>query len=159
MSRFECRPGRWGSIPPLRNPARGSRVQLLRHVDPPACCTAPARVSKVTRQENERPRNVAILVDAMTVSAAEAFVLSAMRYTKVTVFGQPTGSSIDYQTVGTVRFGPAGAGLHLGYPLIVGSDRLPEGGVRPTGIVPDVLIDAAHPDPVRFIIEHYRQPE
>ena len=104
-----------------------------------------------------RPRNVAILTDEMSVSAAEAFVLEAMRNEKVTLFGQPTGGAIDYGTVGIVRFGCPTAGLYVGYPTIVASDRLPEGGVRPTGIVPDVTIDPAAPDPIQRIIEHYRQ--
>lgn len=103
----------------------------------------------------DHPANVAILTDEMTVSAAEAFVLKAMRNGKVTLFGQPTGASIDYQTVNIVRFGCPEAGLYVGYPVIVGSDRLPEGGTRPTGIVPDILMDPAEPDPVRRIIEHY----
>lgn len=102
------------------------------------------------------PRNVAILTDRMTVSAAEAFVLRAMRSRKVTLFGEPTGSSIDYQNVGIVGFGCREAGLYVGYPTIIGSDRLPEGGVRPTGIVPDVPLDADAADPVAGIIRHYR---
>lgn len=102
------------------------------------------------------PPNVAILVDRMTVSAAEAFVLRAMRSEKVTLFGEPTGSSIDYQSVSIVRFGCREAGLYLGYPTVVGSDELPRGGVRPTGIVPDVLLDPREPDPVARVLEHYR---
>lgn len=108
-------------------------------------------------EAHRRPRNLAILTDAMTVSAAEAFVLQAMRHGGVTLFGEPTGSSIDYQTVGIVRFGCPEAGLYVGYPTIVGSDRLPEGGVRPTGIVPDVSIPSSHPDPIGRILEYYRQ--
>lgn len=101
------------------------------------------------------PRNVAILTDAMTVSAAEAFVLNAMLNSKVTLFGQPTGSSIDYQTVSVVRFGCPDAGLYVGYPVIVGGDRLPDGGVRPTGIVPDVALDLDGSDPIQQVVEHY----
>ena len=104
-----------------------------------------------------RPARVAILMDGMTVSAAEAFVLKAMRNQAVTLFGQPTGASIDYQTVGIVRFGCRESGLYVGYPTIVGSDRLPEGAVRPDGIQPDVLIDPSHEDPIRRIIEYYRE--
>jgi C-terminal processing protease CtpA/Prc len=102
-----------------------------------------------------RPRQVAILTDGNTVSAAEAFVLRAMRNEKVTLFGEATGGSIDYQTVQIVRFGCREAGFYLGYPVIVGSDRLPEGGVRPTGIEPDVVIEAAERDPISRILEYY----
>lgn len=104
-----------------------------------------------------RPRQVAILTDAMTVSAAEAFVLKAMRNQSVTLFGEPTGSSIDYQTVNIVRFGCPSAGLYVGYPTIIGNDRLPEGGVRPSGIVPDVPLDLGDGDPILAIIEYYRR--
>lgn len=58
--------------------------------------------------------------------------------------------------MGIVRFGCPEAGLYVGYPTIVGSDRLPEGGVRATGIVPDVSIDPAEPDPIGRILEHDR---
>jgi hypothetical protein len=131
---------------------------LVPFADPPdsAGTTADAGRPSTAPPELSHPRNVAILVDSMTVSAAEAFVLRALQSPKVTLFGQPTGASIDYQTVNMVRVGPAEAGLLLGYPILVGSDRLPTGAVRPTGIVPDVHIDPADPDPVQRIIEYYR---
>ncbi len=59
--------------------------------------------------------------------------------------------------MGIVRFGCPEAGLYVGYPTIVGSDRLPGGGVRATGIVPDVPIDPAEPDPVGWILERHRE--
>lgn len=105
--------------------------------DDPPPATGPATAN---------PRHVAVLTDRTTVSAAEAFVLKAMRYPKVTLFGEATGGAIDYQTVNVVRFGCADAGLYVGYPTIVGSDRLPEGGVRATGIAPDVVLDPNAPD-------------
>jgi hypothetical protein len=107
-----------------------------------------------TDSATAHPSNVAILTDAMTVSAAEAFVIQAMQNRKVTLFGQATGSSIDYQTVGIVPFGCRSAGLYVGYPTITGSDRLPQGGVRPTGIVPDVELDP-DADPIQRIIDYY----
>lgn len=54
-----------------------------------------------------------------------------------------------------VRFGCRETGLYLGYPVIAGSDRLPQGGVRPTGIEPDVVIRSAERDPIGRIIEYY----
>ena len=122
--------------------------------DREAAESAPSTAIATTNPRTTNPRNVAILTDAMTVSAAEAFVLKAMRNTKVTLFGEPTGSSIDYQTVGIVGFGCRDAGLYVGYPTIIGSDRLPQGGVRPTGIVPDVPV-VKSVDPIRVIMEYY----
>lgn len=129
---------------------------VVAFADPTPADHVAAESAPSTDTATTNPRNVAILTDAMTVSAAEAFVLRAMRNTKVTLFGEPTGSSIDYQTVGIVGFGCRDAGLYVGYPTIIGSDRLPQGGVRPTGIVPDVSVEQSV-DPVRFIMEYYER--
>jgi len=136
-----------GSLVPFADPqtdARQSQAARVPDGDAPSA-----------RAVLPRPRNVAILMDSMTVSAAEAFILEAMRYEKVTLFGQPSGGAIDYQSVNMVRFGPRESGLLVGYPTIIGSDMLPRGAVRPTGIVPDVALDPADPDPVLRIVEYY----
>jgi hypothetical protein len=129
---------------------------IVAFADPMPADREAAESAPSTDTATTNPRNVAILTDAMTVSAAEAFVLKAMRNTKVTLFGEPTGSSIDYQTVGIVGFGCRDAGLYVGYPTIIGSDRLPQGGVRPTGIVPEVPVDESV-DPLRVIVEYYER--
>ncbi|HEX6307516.1 MAG TPA: S41 family peptidase [Longimicrobiales bacterium] len=139
-----------GLVQRLRQAEPGT---LVPFADPADADPEPARAAPDSGVMS--PRNVAILTDEMTVSAAEAFVLKAMRYGSVTLFGEPTGGSIDYQTVGIVRFGCREAGLYVGYPTIVGSDRLPEGGARATGIVPDVRIDADDADPIARILEYY----
>lgn len=103
-----------------------------------------------------RPRDVAILIDGAVVSAGEAFVLSAMRNTKVTLFGENTGGVLDYQSVQIVGLKACGArGFGLGYPVMAASDRLPLGGVNATGIPPDVRIPPGVQDPVAFVIAHY----
>lgn len=102
------------------------------------------------------PARVAILMDRGSVSAAEAFVLLARRYTRVTTFGQATGGSIDYQTVQLVRLACAGRGLLLGIPMIGASHLLPQGGLRETGIPPEVAIEAGDPDPVAWIAAYFR---
>jgi hypothetical protein len=56
----------------------------------------------------------------------------------------------------SVGFGCRDAGLYVGYPTIIGSDRLPQGGVRPTGIVPEVPVDESV-DPLRVIVEYYER--
>lgn len=141
-----------GLVPRLRQAEPGS---LVAFEDEQASSNGEEQAPPPADVATVHPTNVAILTDEMTVSAAEAFVLKAMRNDKVTLFGQATGGSIDYQTVNIVRFGCPEAGLYLGYPTIVGSDRLPEGGIRSTGIVPDVLLDPGDPDPIQRIIEHY----
>jgi hypothetical protein len=142
-----------GLVARLRAAEPGSVVAFA---DPPHADREAAENAPSTDTATTNPRNVAILTDAMTVSAAEAFVLKAMRNTKVTLFGEPTGSSIDYQTVGIVGFGCRNAGLYVGYPTIIGSDMLPQGGVRPSGIVPDVSVDESV-DPIPFILEYYER--
>lgn len=103
------------------------------------------------------PAQVAILMDRGAVSAAEAFVLLAGRYTRVTTFGQPTGGDIDYQTVMLVRLGCADRGLLLGIPMIGASHQLPQGGFRGRGIPADVTLEAAESAPIERIIGHFRR--
>ena len=98
------------------------------------------------------PRRVGVVTDEGTVSAAEAFLLRAERFPKVTMFGAPTGGSIDYQTVTIVDFGCPEWGFYLGYPVIAGSVDLPTGSANHTGIVPDVPYGG--PDPVGFAAKY-----
>lgn len=103
-----------------------------------------------------RPRHVAILMDGAVVSAGEAFVIKAMRNMKVTLFGENTGGTIDYQSVHIVPVpGCPPLGINLGYPTSAASGRLPAGGVNATGIPPGVRIRRAVRDPIRFIINYY----
>ncbi len=101
------------------------------------------------------PAHFAILTDRGAVSAAEAFVLEAWVYDRVDTFGEPTGGSIDYQSVFMVPLDCKRHSYFLGYPTIGGSNDLPRGGFNATGIQPDVPIPATEPDPVGFIMAHY----
>lgn len=95
------------------------------------------------------PRRVGILVDRGTVSAAEAFLMQAMRSTRVTTFGEPTAGALDYQTVSIVPILPNERRWRLGYPTITAHPDLPADGVRGKGIRPDVALALAHePDPI-----------
>lgn len=104
----------------------------------------------------ERPRKVAIVMDRGSVSAAEAFVLAAWEYEGVTIYGDNSGGSIDYQSV-SMR--PLACTLHsmwVGYPTMGGSETLPRGGFNATGIPPDVRIPADASDPIGFVVTHER---
>jgi hypothetical protein len=95
------------------------------------------------------PRHVGILVDHGTVSAAEVFLLEAMRSTRVTTFGEPTAGALDYQSIAIVRILPDEQRWYLGYPTITAQPDLPVGGIRGRGIRPDVPLDLTHePDPI-----------
>ena len=111
-----------------------------------------------TLPELDRPAHVAMLVDRGVVSAGEAFLLSAMRNTKVTVFGENTGGVIDLQNVRIVRLACRGRGLLLGYPTIAASANLPADGLNATGIAPHVRIPHTVEDPIAFIIGHFARP-
>jgi hypothetical protein len=101
-----------------------------------------------------RPAHVAVLVDRGVVSAAEAFLLSALESTKVTVFGENTGGVIDLQNVRLVRLACERRGLLLGYPTIAASAALPEGGLNATGIAPHVRFERDERQPLVRILQH-----
>ncbi len=102
------------------------------------------------------PRRVAILVDSGVVSAGEAFVMTAMRNEKVTLFGENTGGTIDYQNVQIALFGSCRRlGFGVGYPTMAATERLPRDGANAHGIPPDVRIPRGVRDPVRFVVDYY----
>lgn len=89
---------------------------------------------------HERPSRVAILVDRHTVSAAEAFVIEARRSGRVTIYGEPTGRSIDYQNVAMFAVGDGTLRHLLGLPTMASSDELPARGFNRTGVPVDVAL-------------------
>lgn len=92
---------------------------------------------------------VGFLVDRGTVSASEVILLDARQSARVTTFGEPTAGALDYQSVNIVRLGPEENRWFLGYPTITRNRRLPEGGMRGKGIVPEVRLDLARlADPI-----------
>jgi C-terminal processing protease CtpA/Prc len=95
------------------------------------------------------PARVGILVDGGTVSAAEAFLVRAMRSTRVTVFGENTSGALDYLSVAIVPFQaePPNRWL-LGYPTMAAHADLPAGGIRGKGIEPQVPLDLETEDDV-----------
>ena len=106
-----------------------------------------------------RPTHFAILMDGGAVSAAEAFVLSAWDSERVTLFGSPSGGSIDYQSVAIVPLDCRRHALALGFPTLGGSEHLPAGGFNAEGIPPDVSIGPEVADPLQFVVDYYsKQP-
>ena len=88
------------------------------------------------------PTRVGIIVDRGTVSAAEAFLVRAMRSTRVTVFGENTAGALDYLSVAIVPFQAERPGRWLlGYPTIAAHADLPAGGIRGKGLEPQVRLD------------------
>jgi hypothetical protein len=114
---------------------------------------APPRVSP-----RVAPR-VAVLVDHGTVSASEVITLLAKREGRAHVVGQPTAGALDYQSVSVVRIHPEHSRWYLGYPTITAHRRLPEGGMRGKGIVPDIRIDWERvADPVTAVLAKLPPP-
>ncbi|MEP6572668.1 MAG: S41 family peptidase [Gemmatimonadota bacterium] len=94
-------------------------------------------------------RRVGFLVDGGTVSAGEAFLVQAMRSTRVTVFGLPTAGALDYQTAYIVPFQLHDRRWFLGYPTITARPDLPRDGIRGTGLKPEVRLELdSEPDPI-----------
>lgn len=87
------------------------------------------------------PRAVGVLVDRGTVSASEVFALYALRSPRATLFGQPTAGALDYQSTFTVPLSPRETRWYFGYGTITRTPDLPRGGMRGTGIKPQVPID------------------
>ena len=90
------------------------------------------------------PQAVAVLTDSMVVSAGEAFLLTARRSPKVTVFGHNSMGSIDYWTVGVVSLGEGEARYGLGLPIGAASASLPTGGYNTDGVPVDVPLTGAY---------------
>lgn len=90
------------------------------------------------------PVRAAIIIDNHTASAAETLVLMLKRVSnRVAVYGRdPSMGCLDFGNAGTVRL-PA-SGYRFFMPL-TRSLGLPETGIDPTGIAPDVRIDCAYP--------------
>lgn len=102
-----------------------------------------------------QPRHFAILMDRGDVSAAEAFVLEVRRYERVSLFGENTGGTIDYQNVQMLPLDCRRFGFWLGFPTIGASNLLPKGGFNGVGIPPDVRIGNNVVDQIQFIVEYY----
>lgn len=98
------------------------------------------------------PEKVVVLTDNGTVSAAEVFVLRALRSRRVTVIGEPTAGALDYQSVNIVRLVPPPGRWLLGYPTITRDTLLPRGGMRGRGISPQVRVNwDTIPDPISVV--------
>jgi hypothetical protein len=105
---------------------------------------------------HDTPRDVAIIVDRHSVSAAEAFVLEARRSTRVTVFGEPTGGSIDYQNVSMSGVGAGRLRHWLGLPSSAASDELPGRGFNAAGVPVDVSLQGER-DWIGAVQRYYRR--
>jgi C-terminal processing protease CtpA/Prc len=98
------------------------------------------------------PRRVGVLIDRGTVSASEVFVLYALRSPRATVFGEPTAGALDYQSTSIVSVSPNEKRWYLGYGTITRVPGLPTGGMRGTGIPPQVKLDLSRlADPVEAV--------
>ncbi|MCR9246849.1 MAG: S41 family peptidase [bacterium] len=135
----------------LRHRLEKNPGKLIPFWDPPRTPKdfVPRRVSKT-------PAHVALLIDRVVGSAAEAFLLEARRHPRVTSFGEPTAGMIDYQNVLMVAVEAAGHRVLLGYPLIAASHQLPKHGFNRDGIPPDVAIGDEIADPIQWIRDRYR---
>jgi hypothetical protein len=126
---------------------------LVPVYDSTARAAASPASSDASRDGPAGPRRIAVLIDGGTVSAAEVFVLRAMRSPRARTFGTPTEGALDYQSVGIVRIGDTAGRWYLGYPTITARPDLPRGGMRGRGIAPQVRVDWTRTaDPIGYVI-------
>lgn len=101
------------------------------------------------------PPHIAILTDDHVVSAGEAFLLTAGRSPKVTIFGRNSAGSIDYESVYMTTLEGEGFRLRLGMPSVAASAALPVGGLNAGGVPVDIEIDPQSPDVFARVVAHY----
>jgi hypothetical protein len=103
------------------------------------------------------PERVALLVDHGTVSASEVLVLKARRSSRAVVVGESTAGALDYQSASIVRIHPDESRWYLGYPTITAHADLPEGGMRGTGIPPEIAVTwTPGVDPIAVALDRLR---
>jgi len=103
-------------------------------------------------------KNVAILTDRGSASAAESFLLHSKRSsTKVKTFGAPTEGMIDYTSVSSLLLNCGKQNIYFRYPTSTLHKERPRNGFNATGIPPDVPIKKQEKDKIDYIINYYRK--
>ncbi len=103
-----------------------------------------------TYYSNERPRQIAILINNGCASAAEEFLFLARQSKKVKLLGTPTMGAIDYGSAMEFDFGCKG------YTLLMPtfrSKRLPQYPLDNIGLQPDIFLDESITDWMEFARE------
>lgn len=117
----------------------------------------PKYPDKVFPPFESKIKNVAILTDNGSMSAAESFVLhSKGSSTRVKTFGSPTGGVIDYTSVNTLELNSGSQNIYFGYPTSTYNKDISEKGFNKTGILPDVPIKNKVEDKIEFIMNYYK---
>jgi hypothetical protein len=118
---------------------------------------APGEAPEKAASISANPRHFAILMDRLSESAAEAFVLTAWTSSRVELFGDNSNGTSDYQSVAMVPLACPRHSLWVGYPTIGASEFLPKQGFNGVGIPPDVRIPSGVADPFQWIADYYRR--
>jgi hypothetical protein len=103
--------------------------------------------------------NIAILTDGACASAAESFILHSKKANgSIVTFGSPTEGMIDYTSVNSsVLKTSMQQNIYFGYPTssLGYADEKHPNGYNEKGIFPDVPINNAVQNKIKFIIEYY----
>jgi len=103
-------------------------------------------------------KNVAILTDHGSASAAESFVLHSKSVNdNVRTFGSSTAGMIDYTSVNIISLESGSQNIYLAYPTSTLHKEIPEKGYNANGIIPDNPIVNNIQDKVGFIVDYYRE--
>ena len=103
------------------------------------------------------PNQVAVIVDRHVVSAGEAVLLRMAQSDRVTVFGENTAGSIDYQSVLIIQLGEGPYRVSLGFPTIAAHGHLPEGGYNAEGVPVDIPLSGPQATWIDGVLAHYDQ--
>jgi C-terminal processing protease CtpA/Prc len=98
------------------------------------------------------PQNVAIIMDNLTLSAAELFILIAQQSKKIKLFGEYSGGTVDFGAVLEYKTGCKKYELSL--PMQTNTDY-PKKKYDLTGIKPDIFVPDGEKDWIHYIISYY----
>lgn len=97
------------------------------------------------------PKQIVILANKNTGSAAENFLFTAKQSKKVKVLGAPTYGALDYASARVLNFNCKGVSIVI--PTNRNS-RLPEYPIDNIGIQPDIYLDETVKDWIKFSIDY-----
>ena len=112
--------------------------------------TTDVYISEIKIAEHS-PKQIVVLVNKMTASSGEAFVLEAKQSKKVKILGVPTYGAIDYGSAAYFDFGCKNYTLMLPTWRDM---RLPDYPIDNIGIQPDIYLDKSVEDWIKYAVEY-----
>lgn len=110
----------------------------------------------ITERENslKSPKQIVILANKNTGSAAESFLFVAKQSKKVKVLGTPTYGALDYASARVMNFNCEGLSIVIPTNR---SSRLPEYPIDNIGIQPDIYLDKSVKNWIKYAIKYLEE--